>query len=48
MKERAATAEKAAENDRNKELYSITNTIAGERRRREGVLTTESQERFQI
>jgi hypothetical protein len=28
-------AEKAAENGRNKELYSITKTIAGERRRQE-------------
>ena len=47
-------AEKAAENGRNKELYSMTKTIAGERRRQEvgvkdkqGVLKTEMQERLQ-
>ena len=35
LEERAAAEEKAAENVRNKELYTITNSIAGERRRRE-------------
>jgi len=35
MEEKAVTAERAAENGRNKELYSITKTIAGERRRQE-------------
>ena len=29
MEERAAAAEKAAENGRNKELYNITKTVAG-------------------
>ena len=33
--EKRAAAEKAAENGRNKELYSITKTIAGEWRRQE-------------
>ncbi|KAL9959458.1 hypothetical protein ACROYT_G032784 [Oculina patagonica] len=54
IEKRAAAAEKAAENGRNKELYSITKTIAGERRRQEvgvkdkqGVLKTEMQERLQ-
>ena len=54
LEKRAAAAEKAAENGRNKELYSITKTIAGERRRQEvgvkdkqGVLKTEMQERLQ-
>ena len=32
---RAAAAEKAAENGRNKELYNITKTLAGEWRRQE-------------
>ena len=31
MEERAAAAEKAAKNGRNKELYNITKTIAGEK-----------------
>ena len=35
LEKRAAAAEKAAENGRNKELYSITKTIARERRRQE-------------
>jgi hypothetical protein len=54
MEEKAVAAEKAAENGRNKELYSITKTIAGERRRQEvgvkdqqGVLKTETRERLQ-
>jgi len=33
--QKRAAAEKAAENGRNKELYSITKTIAGEWRRQE-------------
>ena len=32
---RAAAAEKAAENGRSKELYSITKSITGERRKQE-------------
>ena len=55
LEKRAATAEKAAENGRNKELYSITKSINGERRKREigvkdkqGVLSTETRERLQI
>ena len=55
LEKRAATAEKAAENGRNKELYSITKSINGERRKREigvkdkqGVLRTETRERLQI
>ena len=32
---RAAEAEKAAENSRSKELYSITKSITGERRKQE-------------
>ena len=35
MEGRAAAAEKAAENGRNKELYNLTKTLAGERRRQE-------------
>ena len=53
LEKRAATAEKAAENGRNKELYSITKSINGERRKREigvkdkqGVLRTETRERL--
>ena len=49
-----APAEKAAENGRNKELYNITEALAGERRRQEivvkdkkGVIKTEGQERLQ-
>ena len=34
IEKRAAAAEKVTENGRNKELYSITKTIAWERRRR--------------
>ena len=54
MEGRAAAAEKAAENGRNKELYNITKTLARERRRQEvdvpdkqGVIKTEAQERLQ-
>ena len=54
MEERAAATKKAAENGRNMELYNITKTIAGERKRQEvgvkdkqGVLKTEAQERLQ-
>ena len=54
MEGKAAAAEKAAENGRNKELYNITKTLAGERRRQEvgvkdkqGVIKTEAQERVQ-
>ncbi len=54
IEKRAAAAKKAAENGRNKELYSIIKTIAGERRRQEvgvkdkqGLLKTEMQERLQ-
>ena len=50
----AAAAEKAAEKGRNKELYNIAETIAGERKRQEvgvkdkrGVLKTEAGERLQ-
>ena len=50
MEEKAVAAEK-----KNKELYNITKTIAGERRRQEvgvkdqqGVLKTETRERLQI
>ena len=35
LENRAAAAEKAAENGRNKELYSITKSITGERRKQE-------------
>ena len=51
MEGRAAAAEKAAENGRIKELYNMTNQLAGERRRQEvgmkdkqGVIKTEAQE----
>ena len=53
MEERAAAAGNASENGRNKELYNITKTIAGERKRQEvGVkdkqlLKTEAGERLQ-
>ena len=54
MEGRAAAAEKAAENGRNKELYNITKTIAGQRKRQEvgvkdkqGVLKTQAQEGLQ-
>ena len=54
MEGKAAAAEKAAENGRNKELYNITEALAGERRRQEivvkdkkGVIKTEGQERLQ-
>ena len=54
LENRAATTEKAAENGRNKELYSITKSITGERRKQEtgvmdkqGVLRTETRERLQ-
>ena len=47
-------AEKAAENDRSKELYNLTKTIAGERKRqmvdvkdKQGMLKTETRERLQ-
>ena len=50
MEKRAAAAVKAAENGRNKELYNITKTLTGERKRQEigvkdkqGVLKTEVQ-----
>ena len=53
MEGKAAAAEKAAENGRNKELYNITEALAGERRREEivvkdkqGVIKTEGQERL--
>ena len=35
MEGRAPAAEKAAENGKNMELYNITKTLAGERRRQE-------------
>ena len=35
IEKRAAAAEKATQNDRNKELYSITKSINGERRKQE-------------
>lgn len=54
MVENAVAAEKAAENGTNKDLYSITKTIVGERRRQEVdvkdqqvVLETETRERLQ-
>ena len=54
MEERAAAAEKASENGRNKELYNIIKTITEERKRQElgvtdkqRVLKTEAQERLQ-
>ena len=55
IEKRAAAAEKATQNDRRKELYSITNkSITGERRKQEigvkdkqGVLRTETRERLQ-
>jgi len=54
LEKRVAAAEKAAENGRNKELYSITKSITGERRKREigmkdkqGVVRTETRERLQ-
>ena len=54
LKKRAAAAEKAAENCRSEELYSITESITGERRKQEigvkdkqGVLRTEAREGLQ-
>ena len=54
MEKRAAAAEKATQNGRSKELYSITKSITGERRKQEigvkdkqGVLRTETRERLQ-
>ena len=54
MEGRAPAAEKAAENGKNMELYNITKTLAGERRRQEvgvkdkqGLIKTEAQERLQ-
>ena len=35
MEDRAAATEKAAENGRNMDLYNITKTTAGERKRQE-------------
>ena len=46
MEGKAAAAEKAAENGRNKELYNITKTLAGEWRRQEvGVKTSKGSSR---
>ena len=54
LEKRAAAAEKAAENGRSKELYSVTKSITGERRKQEigvqdkqGVLRTETRGRLQ-
>ena len=54
LEKRAAAAEKAAENGRSKELYSITKSITGERRKQEigvndkqRVLRTEAREGLQ-
>ena len=54
LEEKAATAEKAAENGRNRELYNMTKAIVGKRKRQEvGVrnkqaeLKTEAREKLQ-
>ena len=54
LEKRAAAAEKAAENCRSKELYGITESTTGERRKQEigvkdkqGVLRTEAREGLQ-
>ena len=54
LEKRAAAAEKAAENGSSKELYSITKSITGKRRKQEmgvkdkqGVLRTEGREKLQ-
>lgn len=54
MYERAETAERAAENGRNKDLYNTMKLIVGERKRqavgvesKDGVLKSDSQERLQ-
>ena len=54
LEEKAAAAEKAAENGRNRELYNMTKAIVGERKRQEvgmrnkqGELKTEAQEKLQ-
>ena len=54
LEKRAATTEKAVENGRSKELYSITKSVTGERQKHEigveekqRVLSTETKERLQ-
>ena len=54
LEEKAAAAEKAAENGRNRELYNMTKAIVGERKRQEvgarnkqGELKTQAREKLQ-